>query len=206
MGRKRRSGRDSGDPRWRWEEMPAPGELRAVHALVKTGEGVERLGSTAALGAWLRAWKLAPRGFAVEESDLERIHRVRAALRALVAVNAGYPLDPAAPARLDRELENARFRMRVEPGGELRYEPATDGIDGVLAQLLEIVKQTPAGSWRRLKICREEECRRIYYDLSSNNTCKWCSARCGNRINARAYRKRYKRRTGRSPGAFWHSK
>jgi len=47
------------------------------------------------------------------------------------------------------------------------------------------------GSWRRVKICREDTCQWVFYDQSKNSAKQWCSMRvCGNRNKTRAYRAR----------------
>jgi hypothetical protein len=47
------------------------------------------------------------------------------------------------------------------------------------------------GGWHRLKICREETCRRVFFDKSKNQSKTWCSMQaCGNRSKTRTYRDR----------------
>jgi predicted RNA-binding Zn ribbon-like protein len=54
-----------------------------------------------------------------------------------------------------------------------------------------IVEATIAGTWERLKVCRDDECRWAFYDHSKNARGAWCTMRvCGNRAKARAYRER----------------
>ena len=60
-----------------------------------------------------------------------------------------------------------------------------------LATVLDAMRD---GSWRRLKACRRDVCRRLYYDRSRNGSSSWCSmATCGNRAKTRAYRRRLKK-------------
>ncbi len=188
------------DPRWIWDLPPAPGELRAVHAFVKTAEGREKLTSPRALGDWLTLWGLMPSAIRLTRADLERAIAVRRALRALIAANSGAPRDEAAEARLDRELARVPFRLRVR-AGVMRYEPEAEGVGGALGRLLEIVERTREGAWRRLKRCRGEDCSKVYHDFSRSNCGKWCSTRCGNKLSARGYRRRYKHRHGKTPGS-----
>ncbi|MGH3715275.1 MAG: CGNR zinc finger domain-containing protein, partial [Micromonosporaceae bacterium] len=71
---------------------------------------------------------------------------------------------------------------------------ARDGgsVDGVLAMLLGAVAEAvAAGTWARLKACRNPHCRWAYYDQSRNRSRSWCSMEtCGNRAKARAFRER----------------
>jgi predicted RNA-binding Zn ribbon-like protein len=47
------------------------------------------------------------------------------------------------------------------------------------------------GSWARLKACRSQLCKWLFYDRSRNRSAVWCSmAVCGNRTKTRAYRAR----------------
>src|SRR6266699_3754411 len=74
-----------------------------------------------------------------------------------------------------------------------RLLPASRGTaDTVLAALLAAVAESVAsGTWDRLKICRNPDCRWAYYDQSRNLSRAWCSmAVCGNRAKARAFRSR----------------
>jgi predicted RNA-binding Zn ribbon-like protein len=48
-----------------------------------------------------------------------------------------------------------------------------------------------ADTWRRLKVCASDRCRRAFYDRSRARSGKWCSMRaCGNRAKQRAWRGR----------------
>jgi predicted RNA-binding Zn ribbon-like protein len=52
-----------------------------------------------------------------------------------------------------------------------------------------------AGTWDRLKACRQETCGWLFYDVSRNRSSSWCSMQvCGGREKSRAYRRR--RRSG----------
>jgi predicted RNA-binding Zn ribbon-like protein len=67
-------------------------------------------------------------------------------------------------------------------------------VDGALAALLAIVHDAMvAGSWARLKACREHTCAWAFYDHSKNRSGAWCSMSvCGSRSKARTYRQRRK--------------
>lgn len=131
---------------------------------------------------WLPDW-LAERGAGAE---LARAHELRAALRALVLANNGFPLERgalrvvnAAAARLSLRLDAER-RVHVESGG--------DALDAVVAVALTAMLD---GTWGRLKACRN--CHWSFYDLSPNRSATWCSMQlCGNRTKTRAYRRRKK--------------
>ncbi|MEP6468748.1 MAG: CGNR zinc finger domain-containing protein [Chloroflexota bacterium] len=46
-------------------------------------------------------------------------------------------------------------------------------------------------SWSRVKACRNDTCRWLFYDHSRNRSGTWCAmAICGSRMKSRAYRSR----------------
>lgn len=67
------------DARWIWQLAPAPGELRIVHAFVKTAERGDGLSSPGALSKWLVLWGLLPA--AVELKAVDQSERLRCAGR-----------------------------------------------------------------------------------------------------------------------------
>jgi len=55
------------------------------------------------------------------------------------------------------------------------------------------------GTWSRLKACRRDVCRWLFYDRSRNRSAVWCRmAVCGNRTKTKAYRARKAPGTNRS--------
>ncbi len=86
----------------------------------------------------------------------------------------------------------APLSVRFQRDGQASLEPAISGVDGALARLLAAVPLAQAdGSWRRLKICRNDACGRAFFDTSKNHSGAWCDlGKCGNRLNARASRAR----------------
>jgi predicted RNA-binding Zn ribbon-like protein len=176
------------------QDQEAPGSLELVREFVNTldvEEGVDTLSSPRALGAWLRARSLLREG-PVTRPDLARARKVREALRALLAANNGLSVRKEAALALSRAARRADLRLRFEPDGSVRLEPAARGVDGALGRLLAIAAAAVAeGTWPRLKACRAPDCRWAFYDHARNRSRHWCSmAVCGNREKARAYRRR----------------
>lgn len=191
-----------GDVPWARRVAPAPGDLRIVQALANTIDletGNDELASPQALGDWLARWRLVSRGTKIGKADLERAIVVRDGLRLLLGANRGGALDAEAMARLDQALGDATYRLRVGADGSIRFEPASEGFDGAVARLFEIVARARLEDrWRRLKLCEAESCRRAFYDTSKSRTGKWCSMRfCGNRSKAESFRRRH-------PGRKWY--
>ena len=176
------------------QAQKAPGPLELVREFVNTldvEDGVDELTSPRALAAWLRARGLLREG-AATRPDVDRARKAREALRALLAANNGVSVRKEAALELNRAARRADMRLRFEPDGSARLEPAARGVDGALGRLLAIAAAAVAeGTWSRLKACRAPDCRWAFYDHARNRSRHWCSmAVCGNRTKARAYRRR----------------
>jgi predicted RNA-binding Zn ribbon-like protein len=177
--------------------QPAPAPLSLVEDFVNTSEidGVEReelLVTPADLARWLEERDLMEPGNELTEADRALTVRVREDLRALLLANNGEPLEDGAMQRLNEVAGGALLSVRFTGSADARLEPAAGGIAGALGRILAIVVGAMAdGGWARLKACRNDECMWVFYDTSKNHSATWCSMRvCGNRMKARAYRKR----------------
>ena len=176
---------------------PAPEPLALVQDFLNTidleGE-VEELADPDRLRSWLATRGLLGRQAAVDDNDLERVLAVRAGLRELAMANADLPVDPAAVRSLNRALGPALLQARFDPGGSWQLDPGATGVEAALARLAAIVIDAMHhGTWRRLKPCRNHVCRWLFYDHSTNRSGTWCTmAVCGNRLKARAYRRRHR--------------
>jgi predicted RNA-binding Zn ribbon-like protein len=164
---------------------PAPGRLRLVERFCNTVDeehGREMLHDPAALRDLLLDLELIEPDIRVTRSDLERAHDLRDRLRALALANNGVPTDVS--------LE-ADVVVRVTDDYAALAAPHND-VDGAFAQLVGIVYTAMHdGSWSRLKACKSDVCRWLFYDRSRNRSSIWCSmAVCGNRTKTRNYRAR----------------
>jgi predicted RNA-binding Zn ribbon-like protein len=189
---------------------PAPGGLALVQAFVNTVDlegAADDLDTPERLRAWLVGHGLLdPAAGAVGEADRMAALEVREALRGLLLAHNGVPMDPAAPALLDRAGARARLRAGFGPDGTVRLLADGDGIDQAVGRLLAAVATAATeGTWQRLKACRRESCRWAFYDHSKNRSGAWCTmAVCGNRAKARTYRRRHgpESPTGDEPAAL----
>jgi predicted RNA-binding Zn ribbon-like protein len=90
--------------------------------------------------------------------------------------------------------EDALLRVRFDGDGTPGLLPAGSGeaVGGVTARLLvAAVGAASEGTWRRLKVCRNEGCLWAFYDGSKNRSGSWCTMDvCGSRAKMRAYRRR----------------
>ena len=175
------------------QRTPAPGGLTLVQAFLNTADleaGTDDLGDPGAATVWLQGHAVSPQS-PLGDADRARLVAAREALRDVLTVHAGGPPDPIAAERLDGLLGAALLRPSATPQG-VRLVPAAGGVDGFLAEIgAHIADATVAGTWERLKVCRDDVCRWAFYDASKNSRGAWCTMRvCGNRAKARAYRER----------------
>jgi predicted RNA-binding Zn ribbon-like protein len=178
----------------------APEPLERVRRFVNTANpesGADHFETTASLAAWLeREGYGRPR---VSERDRTRAVLLRAAVRELAMANheggAGEHHAAEANRLLDGLAADLPLVVRCAPGPAL--VPVSAGVDGALATLLATVHDAMvAGTWSRLKACRNSHCRWAFYDHSRNRSGAWCSElACGSRMKVRAYRAR--QRAGR---------
>ena len=174
--------------------MPAPGDLAVVQAFVNTNDmegGDERLGDPDALGTWLVAGGLCERGVRVTRAQFRVAIDVREGLRALGWANNGEPLDRAALERLNEAAEQIPLTARFSQG-EWHTQGFHEGVSGALAWILgAVTKGMSDGTWSRMKACKRDRCRWLFYDHSRNRSAVWCLMEvCGNKEKAMAYRKR----------------
>jgi predicted RNA-binding Zn ribbon-like protein len=176
-----------------------PRELAAVQALVNTidlEDNADQLDSPQALRDFLVGLGLLAASDPVGQDDLAMTVELREALRAMLRVNHGEPLDPAALRVVNRAAAGLPLHLEFDAEGRPVLGPGSAGCRGALAALLAGVAQASAqGTWERLKACSAESCQWAFYDRSKNRSGRWCSMQtCGNRTKTRTYRSR--RRSG----------
>ena len=181
------------------ESKPAPGPLLRIQALVNTVElpaGPDRLADPADARPWLIDNGLLAHGTDPSDADLQLLRDVREALRAVLVRNGG------GPAPTEAEWKPLRA---VAAGGVVRADIDADGAVGLTADdgsvagrlvgLLLIMRDAQHdGSWARLKVCANDECRWAFYDRSRNHGGTWCEmSACGNKLKNREFRARRKK-------------
>ena len=176
--------------------VTAPGQLGLVQAFLNTLDlesGRDDLDSAERMHAWLADRRLISRGTEYDAADLHRLVELRTALRDLVAANGGEGLQRRAVTTLNEAARRVRLGVRLHPDDGYRLMAEGVGIDRPIGELLiSVTASMAAGSWRRLKVCANDECQQAFYDASRNRSGKWCSmAVCGNRMKGRAYRSRH---------------
>ncbi|MGI5290522.1 CGNR zinc finger domain-containing protein [Nonomuraea polychroma] len=179
----------------------APGALRWIEEFINTRRADrDDIATPEQLVAWLNDRDLVPRTVAATQQHRDRAECVREGLRALIAENNAEPvtsprpdgLDPAARANLAVLARRLPLALDVSAQPP-RLVPAThDPVDAALTSLLvHVVEAVAAGTWGRLKACREPSCRWAFFDHSRNQRRTWCSMDlCGNRAKARSFHRR----------------
>ncbi len=178
------------------EGKPAPMPLLGVQAFANTldvEDGTDRLESLASWHEWLEESDLIAPGARLRSEHLREARAMRDLIRELLAAN-GDELDGGRDTgRIAELLGIRRVALTSGPEGELVVDlaPAREA-PWLSAQLLGIVHDAQlAGTWSRLKLCRNDECGWAFYDSSRNHSGTWCRmGECGNRLKNRAYRAR----------------
>jgi predicted RNA-binding Zn ribbon-like protein len=165
------------------------------------GAPIELIGTDAQLAAWLAEHGLGAQGLA---GRLPAVHRLRARARAVTeALATGRTPPVAAMAALEAALGAPPGHLALvgadAPRPRLAF--ATDAPDADLLACrvaLSLATFLGSGDRRRLKLCANPGCGFAFLDTSTNATRRWCYMRyCGNRLKARAFRRRRRQRSGR---------
>jgi predicted RNA-binding Zn ribbon-like protein len=150
-----------------------------------------------------RAW-LAEAGLRVPDPDLPDLglagdlrlaREARTGIEALIGQNTrDEPLTPDDLAPLEKVLGQAQPRVEIGADGRILLGPALPAhalTDGLLRLLLIVRDAQAHGSWNRLKLCSNPDCRWAFYDRSHSRRGAWCDmASCGNRLKNRNLRAR----------------
>jgi predicted RNA-binding Zn ribbon-like protein len=189
------------DPQ-RWladdESKPAPGPLLRVQALVNTvelPEGPDRLADVDDARPWLIENDLLAPNSELGDADLQLLRDVREALRALLMRNANGPSPTEAElAPLRAVATGGTARAEFDADGGVRLTAAGDTVAERLVGLVLTIRDAQRdGSWTRLKVCANDECRWAFYDRSRNHAGMWCEmSACGNKLKNREFRARRK--------------
>ena len=180
------------------EGKPAPMPLLAIQAFANTvdveGE-TDELDSAEAFEKWLRDTGQIAAGGKVKPQHLELARELRDALRDTLEANSNGKPDPRATARMIAGARTLSIDVRADDEGHLELDLSpVDDFARLGSQLLAIAFQSQIeGTWERLKLCENPECRWAFYDNSRNRSGSWCRmGLCGNRLKNRAYRERHR--------------
>jgi predicted RNA-binding Zn ribbon-like protein len=175
---------------------PAPAPLALVQDFVNTEIpewARDDIGTPALLEAWLQARSLLGPDEGVDAAGFVAARSLRTALRDLALLNTlRQAPGPEQRLALDGLLAPVALVPAVDPHGRLAVTGAGAGVARALGVLVAVVLDAQAeGTWARLKACRKDTCRWLFYDGSRNRSSNWCSMSiCGNRTKTAAYRRR----------------
>lgn len=176
----------------------APADVELILEFVNTNDlegSRDELATAVQMRDWLVKRGLAAAGTPADEAAHARALAVREGIRALGRANNQEPMDAGLVLTMNEAARRSPVTVELHPlagQGAWHLEPAADGIDAFLGRVLGGVAHSMAdGSWSRVKACRNDTCRWLFYDHSRNRSGTWCTmAVCGSRMKARAYRAR----------------
>jgi predicted RNA-binding Zn ribbon-like protein len=155
--------------------------------------GIDSIATPDELAMWFSEQGLVDDLVEPTEQETADARAVREAIRELLLANNGVEIDTGAASQtLEEAGRKAHLGVRFENGRPV-LAPEGDGARGALGRIVATVAElAPTDEWKRLKTCRDEHCRVVFYDKSRNRSRAWCSMEvCGNREKARSFRKRH---------------
>jgi predicted RNA-binding Zn ribbon-like protein len=155
--------------------------------------GIDDISSPDELAMWFSEQGLVDDLVEPTETEHADALAVREAIRDLLLANNAVAADTEAASRtLEAAARSAGLGVRFENGRPL-LAPTGDGARAAIGRIVAAVAElAPTDEWKRLKGCRDDNCRVAYYDKSRNRSRAWCSMEvCGNREKARSFRARH---------------
>lgn len=152
--------------------------------------GDDELTTPAELDALLDHWSFTGR----RDHDAREVAEVRE-VRAQLPVLWRLPTDEAVVI-LNRMLADGNARPWLYRHDGLDWHIHASELDAPLAEriavdiALALVDVIRAGAQSRLRVCEAADCEGLFVDLSRNGSKRFCSVRCGNRMNMVAFRER----------------
>jgi len=198
----RRYRRDVADEFQPGGRTPAPSPLRLVQDFVNTEVPDfhrDDIATPEELAVWLAGRGLTTRADEVDATLFVEARALRSALRELALANTlGTPPTAGRQREIEATLRAFPLALRLV-AGRACLTPSTGGARGGLAAIVGVLAEAEsAGTWERLKACREESCGWVFYDGSRNRSSSWCSMQvCGGRAKASSYRRRRATRSRR---------
>jgi predicted RNA-binding Zn ribbon-like protein len=157
------------------------------------GRRIDHLNDPAWVPYFVRQWRLAKPSR--ELAPIARLKTLRAALRkSSEALFHSKPI-PSPELRALNAALNLRGKQQLfqrQNGLWVEFVPDRPGWRWILAAVARSFVETVAdGESARIKICRNDDCRWVFYDQTKGKTRCWCSSKsCGNRERVRRARAR----------------
>ncbi len=178
------------------ETKPSSMPLLLVQAFLNTWDaekGVDLLADA----EWFVRAGLMDGDAGTSRDELELARTLRESIRDLVE-SGDADLSP-----LRKVAASGAPQLTVADGGRLGLAAPSGGLKDALFQLLLVIRGAQEdGTWSRLRVCANDECRWAFYDRSKNKQGHWCDmAVCGNRLKNREFRARRAGAAAPSPDA-----
>ena len=157
------------------------------------GRLTDHMNNPAWLPYFLKRWRFAWSPHA--GAPIAQLKSLRAALRkSCESLPEGKVIPAAALRTLNQALNviGKRQLFQGQNGLQLEFVAASAGWDRILAEIAHSFVDTLSnGQSARVKICRNSNCRWVFYDRTKGKTRCWCSDKsCGNRERVRRSRAR----------------
>jgi predicted RNA-binding Zn ribbon-like protein len=173
-------------------------DLQLLIEFVNTNDlegGSDQLESPLLLRQWLADRGLIASEVPADEGSHGRALAIREGIRALGRANNAEELDLSRVTAMNDAALSVPLVVSLHDGSEAggwELLPAASDVDAFLGRVMAIVVRAMAdGTWSRVKACRNDTCRWLFFDQSRNRSGTWCTmAVCGSRMKARAYRAR----------------
>ena len=173
---------------------PAPGELRLVQLFLNSVDieaGTDGFATISGLRSWLFGCGLIRRDVPISEPDRVFAVQTREAVRDLVGANTVNRV-PAASIELLNQLGVSGVAIHFDRNGAAHLAGTNRDMHSALMTILGVTSMAmAAGTWPRLKVCRRDKCRWVFYDRSKPGRGVWCTmAICGARTKSASYYRR----------------
>ena len=169
--------------------------LEFVVALVNTEEhasrsGADELATVDQLSELLGRYTYSGR-IDHDRAELEAVRQARTQLRQVWTLDRDGAVE--AVNRMLREARALPYLARHDGSDWHLHATEPDSplaerirVEAALA-LIDVIRMNETG---RLRVCGADDCAGIFIDLSRNGSKRFCSVRCGNRVNMSAFRAR----------------
>jgi predicted RNA-binding Zn ribbon-like protein len=157
---------------------------------------VEQLASPSDLALWISASGIVSNQVDIDNNGLAKALQLREAIYRLAqAVMMDERLNSEDRIKLNTLAEHATISRHLPEAGMIEYR---GDLDAILSYLAREAMTLTAIDPNRIRNCAHEQCSAIFIDRSRGNRRHWCDmTRCGNAINAQAYRRRSSSNTRR---------
>jgi predicted RNA-binding Zn ribbon-like protein len=152
--------------------------------------GEDELTTVEQLDAFLGQWPWTGRRDH-DQRELDEVRATRDLLPRLWALET----DEAAPI-INHMLADAHALPYLAKHDGLDWHLHATAPDAPLAERIRVeiamalIDVVRSGEQQRLRVCEADDCEGLFVDLSRNGSKRFCSVRCGNRMNMIAFRER----------------